>query len=373
MGYEMTDALKINIEQGFDGFNLMVDFVGPSGLTVLFGPSGAGKSVTLDAIAGLRAPSRGTISFGDRILYDHDNHINVPASQRRIAYVFQEARLFPHMTVLKNLNYGTRFQKNHVAQISFDQVVETLGIEDLLSRRTHNLSGGEQKRVAIGRALLSQPDLLLMDEPLANLDPPRRQEVLPLIEALRDSLRLPIIYVSHSVEEVIRLGDQMAVLMDGQIQASGPIEDVLNRSDIQPLLGDIDESRQGKAPMTILSGKVVEQDRTFGLTRIRTRNIDFWVPRLEHAIGTDTRLQIQSTDIALASEAPENTSVLNGFYAKIQELVESSSAHVDVRLETEDGERLWSRVTRKSAARLDLTKDKPIWAMVKSVAVLTGT
>lgn len=369
----MSAVLSLDIERSVEDFNLHAAFdLGP-GITTLFGPSGAGKSMVLDAIAGLVTPKKGKITLGERTLFDAERNINLTPEKRRIGYVFQHGRLFPHLTVEANLLYGVRFVPDDTLQINFSEVVRVLGIDGLLARRTHDLSGGESQRVAIGRALMTSPELLLMDEPLASLDPARRLEILPFIERLRDAFDIPVIYVSHSLDEVIRLADTALVLQDGRVIARGDAEDILNRQDLRPIFGLADPTRRLTAPQTILSCKVAEHDRAFELTRLHGQGLSFWVPRMERPIGSTLRLQVRATDVALSTEEPENTSVLNRFRGTIETLDASHPGFADVEIRMATGASLWARVTQKSAMKLDLETGHDVWALVKSVAVARGT
>lgn len=369
----MTTVLSTDIEQETGSFQLGAAFdLGP-GISALFGPSGAGKTMVLNAIAGLAKPTRGRITLGDRVLFDSESRINLAPDKRRIGYVFQHGRLFPHLTVEANLLYGVRFVPDDAAQINFNEVVDVLGVRNMLARRTHDLSGGEGQRVAIGRALMTSPELLLMDEPLASLDAARRLEILPFIERLRDAFDIPIVYVSHSLDEVIRLADTAVILQDGKVVARGQAEDIWNRHDLRPLFGLADPARGLGAPHTIIPCKVAEHDRAFELTRLHGNGLSFWVPRLERAIGSRLRLQVRATDITLSTDEPENTSILNHFHGTIETIDAAHPGFADVEIRMATGATLWARVTQKSAMKLDLTTGHDVWALVKSVAVARGT
>lgn len=369
----MSTVLSLDIEQHTESFTLKVAFDLAPGITALFGPSGAGKTMVLNAIAGLAAPTSGKISLGSQTLFDSEARINLAPDKRRIGYVFQNGRLFPHLSVEDNLLYGVKFVPDDAPAIDFAEVVDVLGIRNILARRTHDLSGGESQRVAIGRALMTSPGLLLMDEPLASLDPARRQEILPFIERLRDAFNIPIIYVSHSLDEVIRLADTAVLLQGGRVIARGEAEDILNRQDLAPIFGLADPSRGLTAPQTILTCKVAEHDRAFELTRLHGHGLSFWVPRLERSIGSHLRLQIRATDISLSTVEPQNTSILNRFHGTIETLDAAHAGYADVEIRMESGVALWARVTQKSAMKLDLTTGHDVWALVKSVAVARGT
>ena len=229
--------LSVAVTHRLGGFTLDAAFDSAGGLTALFGRSGAGKTSLVNAIAGLIRPDRGRIEIDGEVLTDTEAGIFVPAHRRRVGYVFQEGRLFPHLNVRQNLVYGRWFAPKAAGGGEFDQVIALLGIEPLLARRPANLSGGEKQRVAIGRALLSRPRILVMDEPLASLDEGRRAEIYPYIERLRDEMRVPIVYVSHSIPEVARLATTLVVLSEGQVAAIGPTAQIMGRIDLFPLTG----------------------------------------------------------------------------------------------------------------------------------------
>ena len=236
-------SLSVNIQNSLGEFSLNADFYCDKGVTALFGKSGAGKTSIVQLIAGLIQPDNGKIIIDDEIVFDKEKRINLPAEDRRVGYVFQESRLFPHMIVRKNLNFGMRRRKRAgFNTLPFDDVVDILGISNLLERGTYSLSGGERQRIALGRALLSGPRLLLMDEPLAALDIERRWEIIPFIERIHRQFDIPVIYVSHSVDEILQLADNMVLLNEGQVIAAGSIESVMNRPDLASISGMGDPS-----------------------------------------------------------------------------------------------------------------------------------
>ncbi|PJI39636.1 molybdenum ABC transporter ATP-binding protein [Ferrovibrio sp.] len=359
-------SLEIDIAHDYGGFALQAQFACAPGLTALFGRSGAGKTTLVNAIAGLLTPQRARISINGRVLADTGNGINVPPHQRRIGYVFQDARLFPHLTVRNNLLYG-RFFARRDDDIDFGHIVDLLGIAQLLQRRPATLSGGEKQRVAIGRALLSRPELLLMDEPLASLDGARKDEILPYLERLRDELRLPIVYVSHAIPEVTRLADTVVLLSDGRVQAVGSVEDLTARLDLFPLTGRYEAG-------AVLNATLVRHDEAWGLSVLQTRAGDVMVPRLERALGTALRIRIRARDVTLALTPPTGTSALNILPGTVAELQPSSEGapQVEVRLDCH-GDTVLARVTRLSADRLDLQPGKPVYAMIKTVALDGGS
>ena len=363
--------LDVNVEKTLGGFTLDASFQSTGGCTALFGPSGSGKTSLINMLAGLVKPERGTIHIRGVCMFDSAQHINVPPEKRRIGYVFQDARLFPHLNVKRNLTYGLNLTPPDKRLFNLEQVIDLLNLEILLERRSHKLSGGESQRVAIGRALLASPDLLLMDEPLANLDSRRRLEVLPFIEDLRDNLKIPIVYVSHSVDEVIRLADQVIIMDQGRVAAQGGIRDVLNRIDIQT---DFAASSRDEAPDfgTVLTASVAAHEREDGLTRLSMASDKLLVPHIDAKVGKSLRIRIRARDVALAREAPKETSVLNTLRARVTEIVNQSSAHVDIKLVTESGTQIWSRITLRSLRQLDIKPGTYFWLLIKTVALETG-
>ncbi len=333
------------------------------GVTGLFGPSGAGKSTVADAIAGLVRPDAGRIAVGDAVLFDHARGIAVPPERRRIGYVFQEARLFPHLTVRANLRFGAR-RRGAAGAGAFDRIVELLGLEPVLDRRPRRLSGGEAQRVAIGRALLSNPDLLIMDEPLASLDQPRRDEILPHLEQLAGDTGVPVIYITHSIDEILRLADHLAVLADGAVAAAGPIQAVLARPDL-PVL-----NRRRDAG-TMLRTTV---DRHFGedhLSALRCGPHTLLVPRTRRAAGSPLVLRILARDVSLALERPRRSSVMNVLEGRVAGIHPRDDGHVDVSVDI--GQIIHARITRRSAEELGLRRGLRLYALVKSVAFAERT
>ena len=267
-------TLEVAVEKRLGQFELAADFAGAGGgLTAIFGPSGSGKSSLVNLIAGLTRPDRGRITVDGQVLVDTAARIFVPMHRRRIGYVFQDARLFPHLSVRQNLGYGRFFTPRAERYADLDAVVDLLGIGALMGRRPAALSGGERQRVAIGRALVASPQLLLMDEPLASLDEARKAEILPYIERLRDEARIPIVYVSHSVAEVARLASEVVVLTAGRVAATGPVNDILGRLDLFS-----EDQRDEVGALVALT--VVGEDEDFGLTRLRSQGGDWRLPRL---------------------------------------------------------------------------------------------
>lgn len=354
--------IDIDIRISRPGFTLETAFTAPgAGVTALFGRSGAGKTTIIQAVAGVVTPDRGRIVVDGETYFDSARGIDIPIEQRRAGYVFQDARLFPHMTVERNLRYGERRARVAKASIGFDTVVDLLGIRHLLGRRPHTLSGGERQRVTIGRALLSQPRILLMDEPLAALDAARKDEILPYLERLRDEMRLPILYVSHSIEEVLRLSDRVLALKDGKAIADGPVAEVMSRPDILPITGRFDLG-------TVLECMVVRHDEVYELSTLVFSGGELRVPKVDAPIGAPVRARIRSRDVAISLARPGDVSVTNLLAANIHSITPGEGPYVDIGL-TVGASRLTSSITRESLERLRLVPDMLVWAMIKTVAV----
>lgn len=344
------------------GFALQADFTVPNaGVTALFGRSGAGKTTIIQAVAGVVRPGGGRIAVDGETFFDAARGIDVPIEARRVGYVFQEARLFPHLSVEKNLRYGERRSRAAERPIGFDAVVELLGIGHLLTRRPHTLSGGERQRVAIGRALLAQPRLLLMDEPLASLDEARKAEILPYLERLRDRMRLPILYVSHSVDEVLRLADTVVALQNGRQVASGPVAEVMARPEMVPIVGRFDVG-------ALLDCTVAQHDPTYALSSLAFAGGELRVPLVDLPVGAPVRARVRARDVALALAKPADVSVSNLLPATVEEIRLQEGPYADVMLKIGEG-RLTSTITRESVERLALRPGLALWAMIKSVAV----
>jgi molybdate transport system ATP-binding protein len=353
-------VLEVDVSRTLDGFSLTAEFSAGGGITALFGRSGVGKTMLVNMLAGLHRPNHGRIALNGQVLFDSTAGIDVPPDRRRLGYVFQEDRLFPHMTVRSNLTYGMKLVPPDERRIDFDSVVHLLDIAGLLDRRPHNLSGGEKQRVSIGRALLASPRLVLMDEPLASLDAARRAEILPFIEDLRDELDLPVVYVSHSMDEIVRLADTVVLMTRGTVAASGPVEDLLSRLDLRPLTGRYDAG-------AVLSAVVEGHDDADGLTRLAVPGGTLLVAALKLDIGTALRVRIRARDVTLSLNAQKDVSVLNQFRGVVAQIAEDEGPHVDVLVDI--GTPLWARITRRSASALGLEPGKVVHALVKSVAI----
>ena len=354
-------TLAIDIRHRLGTFLLDAQFETGGGLVALFGRSGSGKTSIINIIAGLVRPEHGRVTIGDVVLVDMARGIFVPRHQRRIGYVFQEGRLFPHLTVRQNLLYGRWFAPQAEDGEDLDRVADLLGIGSLLDRRPGRLSGGEKQRVAIGRALLAHPRLLLMDEPLASLDEARKAEILPYIERLRDQSRIPIVYVSHSIAEVARLASNVVLLSEGRVAAVGPTSEIMQRLDLFPLTGRAEAG-------AIVEATVERHDDRFGLTELRSRAGLWKLPRLDAPIGGRLRLRVRARDVMIAKSAPTDLSALNVLPGIVSGIGAHDGPIVEIRLDC-SGEALIARVTRYSVERLGLAPGAPVFALVKSVAL----
>ncbi len=352
--------LDVDIQHEQKAFRLDARFQSEGGLTALFGPSGSGKTTLVNAIGGLIRPSQGRIVVRDRVLLDTRKGIVVPKHKRRIGYVFQEGRLFPHLNVRQNLLFGRWFTPRKERAASFDKVVELLGIAHLLARAPSTLSGGEKQRVAIGRALLSDPHLLLMDEPLASLDEERKGEIYPYIERLRDEAGVPIVLVSHSVAEIARLATSIVILSEGRVTAMGAASEILPHTNLFPQSGLAETG-------SLLETTVLAHEEAYALTLLQAKAGTLTVPRLDVPPGTRIRVRLRARDIMLSLKAPEDLSALNVLPGTIVSMEDQDGASLDVTLDC-GGERLVARVTRKSVDRLGLKPGLPVHAIIKSIA-----
>lgn len=354
-------TLHVAIHHSFGGFDIDVAFDAPAGITALFGRSGAGKTTIINAVAGLLTPQRGRISVDETCLLDTERTINVPVHQRRIGYVFQDARLFPHLTVEQNLKFGQWFSKPDADAPEPEKIIALLGIGHLLQRRPNTLSGGEKQRVAIGRALLANPRLLLMDEPLAALDEERKTEILPYLERLRDDLEMPIVYVSHAVAEIARLATTIVVLNDGRVIRHGSASEVLADAGSQSALDQRDAG-------AVLNASVRKHDDTDGITELAFSGGTLFTQRIDASPGIHLRVRIKARDILLALTPPQGTSALNILPAVVRKIgpLEGPGINVVVRCGDDD---LLARITRRSLTRLQLQEGTACYIIIKSIAV----
>jgi molybdate transport system ATP-binding protein len=360
----MSGTIDARFRIAHAGFTLDVDLQLPGrGVSALFGASGSGKTTCLRAIAGLERASGGYLSVNGEVWQDASRGLFVPVHQRPLGYVFQEASLFPHLSIRRNLEYGMRRVPASARRVSLQHAVELLGIAPLLDRMPDRLSGGEKQRVAIARALATSPRILLMDEPLAALDLKRKQEILPYLERLHDELEIPLIYVSHAPDEVARLADHLVVLEQGRVAASGPLGETLARLDL-PI-------RLGEDAGVVLEGQIAEIDAAWHLVRVTSAGgSNLWVRDSGLPIGQHVRVRILARDISLALEPHGDTSILNVLCATVEALADDTHPALALVKLDAGGVPLVARITRRSAARLELRPGLKVWAQIKAVALV---
>ncbi|WP_238363798.1 molybdenum ABC transporter ATP-binding protein [Mesobacterium pallidum] len=351
-------TLSVCLKHAFDGFTLDAAFDAPPGVTVLFGGSGSGKTTIVNAVAGLFRPDAGRAALGDEVLFDTDRRLWQPPHRRGLGYVFQDARLFPHLSVRQNLCYGRWFARGRRTE-SFDHIVEMLGIGPLLDRRPADLSGGERQRVAIGRALLAGPRMILADEPLAALDEPRKAEILPYFERLRDELAIPMLYVSHSASEVARLATTVVALKDGRVTRQGPAAEVLSDPQVTPI--------GARAAGAVIAARVAQQHPD-GLSELEAGGLRLLIPRVEGAIGSAVRIHVEAQDVMLALAPPQGISALNVLPATVREIRLGGGPGALVQLRAGDN-LLLARVTRRAVTALGLHAGQELFAVIEAVSV----
>jgi len=357
--------IEVDVRRPMDAFTIDARFVSESGgITALFGRSGAGKTSVVNMLAGLVKPQSGRIKVDYQVLFDSTAGIDMAPEARRLGYVFQQARLFPHLSVRGNLEFGMKRAPAVDRRIGFDPVVEVLGIGDLLARHPHHLSGGERQRVALGRALLASPRLLLMDEPLASLDAPRKAEILPFIERLRDNFQVPMVYVSHAMDEIVRLADTLVLMSEGTIAAVGTVEDLTSRLDLRPLTGRYEAG-------SVIAARVLDHDRAFGLTRLSFAGGTLSVPQLDAAPGEDVRLRIRARDVSLSLTRPEGLSIQNVLPGTVMEIGAQMGGDrfPDLDIRVEIGVPLWVRISRKAVAELGIQPGLKLFALIKGTSI----
>ena len=343
-------------------FSLEVALAAPTpGVTALFGRSGAGKSTLAQLLAGLWLPHSGRVSLEDRLLFDSGQAVNVPAQRRRIGYVFQDLRLFPHLNVEHNLRYGLRRAPDARPALSWHHTVELLDLGPLLQRRSTQLSGGERQRVALGRALLSQPRLLLLDEPLSAIDPHKRGELLPYFERLRDELSLPIVLITHQFEDLLRLANQVVLLDGGRVLAQGELSELSLRPEMRTVLGP-------EAVGAVIEGIVERIDGLSGLATVRIGRSPLLVPALGLTHGKRVRLQLLARDLIIATARPQGLSVRNQIAGTISSLEDDGPYNTLVGIDAE-GIMLQARVTTSAARQLFLQRGLAVWVLVKAVSL----
>jgi molybdate transport system ATP-binding protein len=358
----MTEGLRARLRLDRGAFRLDVDLDLPQrGISALFGHSGSGKTTILRAIAGLERAPGGYVALGGEVWQDDARGVFVPVHKRALGYVFQEASLFPHLSVRANLEFGRKRVPAHERRFDLAPVTELLGIESLLERRPDGLSGGERQRVAIARALLASPRLLLMDEPLAALDLRRKLEILPYLERMHAELAIPIVYVSHAPDEVARLADHLVLLDDGKLVASGPLTETLARVDLPPSFAD----DAGVVLDTRLAGH--EED---ALSRLEFAGGALFVGRRREAIGTHLRCRIHARDVSLALAQPQGSSIVNRLPAVVTAVAATETpGHVLVQLRI-GASPLLARITARSRRELAIEPGLQLWAQIKGVALL---
>ena len=361
----MTSQINLRLQHHYPGFALDLDLQLPGkGVTALYGHSGSGKTTCLRCIAGLERASQAYVQINDEVWQDSQRKHFVPVHQRALGYIFQEASLFPHLSVRANLEFGLKRIARQERRVDLGHASELLGITHLLQRAPHNLSGGERQRVGIARALLTSPRLLLMDEPLAALDSQRKSEILPYLERLHAELDIPVLYVSHSQDEVARLADHIVLLSEGNVMASGPIGETLARLDLPLARGD--------DAGVVIEGQVGAYNLNYQLLTLQLPGSaqHLRVTHASMAIGRPLRVKVQARDISLSLTPAEHSSILNSLRVTVvSETAADNQAHVLIRLDA-DGTPLLARITRYSRDQLGLHPGQWLWAQIKSVAVL---
>lgn len=359
----MTAAagLQFNLTHARQDFELRVHLTLPGqGITVLFGPSGCGKTTFLRCVAGLER-AQGSVVIGGETWQDSAQDRWVPTWARDLGYVFQEASLFEHMNVQENLRFGMDRVQKPGAQQALDAAIHLLGLGHLLKRSTAMLSGGERQRVAIARALATQPKILLLDEPLASIDMARRQDILPWLERMHRELRLPMLYVTHTMNELTQLADHVVLLNAGVVKLQGPVEQVLS----DPVFAAAVDGEAG----TVLTGIIGEHDDAYHLTCVQLQHSQLWVRRRDVAVGSTVRVHIHANDVSLAASQPQDSSiqnVLTGVIEAIHDDAHPASCLVTLR---HHEQHLLARVTRKALAALSVSVGSNVWAQIKSVAL----
>ncbi|MFZ2170106.1 MAG: molybdenum ABC transporter ATP-binding protein [Methylococcaceae bacterium] len=358
----MTQSIIARFQLDYGAFQLAVDLSLPgSGITVLFGHSGSGKTTLLRCIAGLQRAPQGYLEINGNIWQDSERNVFLPTHKRSLGYVFQEANLFAHLTVAANLQFGLKRIAKPSNAVDFQHILELLGIGHLLKRMPDRLSGGERQRVAIARALVLNPEVLLMDEPLAALDFKRKQEILPFLGRLHQELSIPVLYVTHSQQEVAQLADHLVILADGRSLASGPLSETLSRLDV-PLAQDRDAA-------TVWPVTVVEHETGYHLTRVAFGGGSLSLPAVDAEIGTPLRVQIFARDVSIALAVPAATSILNVLPATITDLADDRGGQCVVRLQV-GNQALLAHITRKSALLLGLQTGMAVYVQIKGTSLL---
>ena len=353
--------LEVSVLKQLAGFRLDATFTAPTpGVIALFGRSGSGKSTLTNVISGLLAPDAGAVSLDGELLTDARRGISVPVERRRIGYVFQDARLFPHLSAAGNLRYGERRRRAAPTLIAFDEVVALLGLARLLPQKPWQLSGGERQRVSLGRALLSQPRLLLLDEPLASLDVARREEVLPYLVALRDRLSIPMVYVSHQFDEVLRLATHLVLLEGGRVLAEGAVEEMSLYPELQSIIGP-------DLAGAVIEGLVTRINSDTGSAELAVGAGTLQVSLREVQIGARVRLQLLARDVILATQPVQGLSVRNALASTVIAISDDAYGAVLVRVDV-GGAIVLARITQDARRALSLRPGDAVWTLVKAVS-----
>jgi molybdate transport system ATP-binding protein len=358
----MNASIIAKFKLSYGEFKLDVDLSLPSaGITVLFGHSGSGKTTLLRCIAGLQKAPEGYLQINGEVWQDSDKHLFIPTHQRALGYVFQEANLFAHLSVNENLNYGLKRLKNSIDATQKTHIIELLGISHLLARMPENLSGGERQRVAIARALVLNPSILLMDEPLASLDWERKQEVLPFLMRLNQQLKIPVLYVTHSKQEMAQLADYLVLMSRGKVDATGPISQTLNRVDLS-----LAQDRQASCVWEV---RVAQHDSADFLTQVQFSGGCLFLPMIPVAIGETLRVQIFARDVSITLDISTQTSILNILPATILAISKDDMGQSVVSLQVGENQ-LLAHITQKSAAFLNLSLGKSVFVQIKGTSIL---
>ena len=350
--------LQINVKKQLGQLALQTDLQIPEqGVTAIFGLSGSGKTSLINLVSGLTVPDEGFIRLNTRTLVDTETQQNVPAHQRKIGYVFQDARLFPHYTVKGNLRYGA----NNVSQTDFDYIVELLGIGHLLKRYPLTLSGGEKQRVAIGRALLTDPDILLMDEPLSALDVPRKRELMGYLERLSKEINIPILYVTHSLDELLRLADRVVLMENGKVKAYDSVEKIWNSPIFAPWKGESEQS-------SVLALPVHLHNPPYKMTALSLGEQALWINQVQAEAGERVRVCIYSSDVSVTLVKPQQTSIRNILRGQIVQ-IERQERRIDIAVLVE-GHKIWASISRWAQNELRFAVGQEVYLQIKAISVV---
>lgn len=360
-GQSMISGIEFSFQIALGDFSLNAQGTIPArGITALFGRSGCGKTSLLRCIAGLLQADTAYFRLNNDLWHDSKNGIFVPTHKRAIGYVFQDGRLFPHLSVEQNLLYGHQRTSREDQHSNLQHIIQLLALKPLLTRQPGQLSGGEKQRVAIGRALLCQPRVLLMDEPMAALDRGHKREILPYLKRLHSEAEIPIIYVTHDLDELAQISDNLMLIEDGKIMAQGPLQDVLARTDL-PIVRDEDAG-------ALFKTHILEHDEQYHLTRLGFKGGELTVGWIDRPVDSEVRIRIHAKDVSLSLEAPGGTSILNVLPVTIKEMAIHGRGRMIIQLDL-GGEPLLARITRKSHDRLGLAIGMQLYAQIKSVAL----